>query len=104
MKATEFVKKHGLNLAKEAVFRMPKDWDYCCLRLPDFEFLKRVSSCADCVDMGDLKRLVESYELVEVLGGLGGAKKKLNSLCIFRWITPEIAALEQAIADVEACQ
>lgn len=74
MKANEFVKEYGLDRAKEAVMNMPNDWEYCCLRIPDFEFLKRVSSIADCVDMDDLKRLVESHEIVGRCGGLDKSK------------------------------
>lgn len=61
MRANEFVKKFWWEHSIEAVKNMPKDWDYCCLRIPDFEFQKRVSSIADCVDMDDLKRLVDSW-------------------------------------------
>ena len=53
---------------------------------------------------GDLKRLVESHELVEKLGGLESAKKELQRQSILRWVNPETERLRAAIADVESCQ
>ena len=48
----------------------------------------------------DLKRLVESHELVEKFSGLVEAKKIANNpLAIFNTMP-----LKQAIADVESCQ
>ena len=47
----------------------------------------------------DLKRLVESHELVENWGGLAEAKRIANNpLVIFNTLP-----LKQAIADVESC-
>lgn len=47
----------------------------------------------------DLKRLVESHELVEKVGGLAEAKRIANNpLAIFNTLP-----LKQAIADVESC-
>ena len=60
----------------------------------------------------DLKRLVESHELVESRGGLGAAKHELillqkhlkNTFGYVTIITSEkIENLKQAIADVESC-
>ena len=51
----------------------------------------------------DLKRLVESYELVESYGGIESAKKELQHQSILRWINPETERLRAAIADVESC-
>jgi hypothetical protein len=99
MKANEFVKKFGWEQSIEAVKMMPKSWDYCCLRIPDFEFQKNVSCIADCVDMDDLKRLVESHELINSMGGLVFAKKFIETT----GSTME-RTLENAIADVEACK
>lgn len=83
MKANEFVKAMGLNAVKQ--------------------FLEndniRTKEMSD-----DLKRLVESYELVESFGGLESAKKELQRQSILRWINPETERLREAIADVESCQ
>lgn len=104
MKANEFVKKFGLEQSIEAVKNMPKDWDYCCLRIPDFELQKRVSCIADCVDMDDLKRLVESHDLVESYGGLVGSKDEFDFVVLLGGATDEkCMRLKQAILDVESC-
>ena len=76
MKANEYIKKYGTDCAKE--------------------ILKHNQ---DLVNVGffiNLKRLVESYELVENWGGLDDAKFALQ---LVRY--PE--RLKQAIADVESC-
>ncbi|MCK4098401.1 hypothetical protein HCY45_04315 [Acinetobacter radioresistens] len=71
MKATEFIKKFGLNTTE---------------------------NYADhCVNINDLKRIVESHELVERTGGLRECR-----LMSYRMNVGD--RLAQAIADVEACQ
>ena len=77
MKANEYIKKYGVDCAKEIL-----------------------AHNQDLVNIGffiDLKRLVESHELVENWGGLDDAKFALQ---LVRY--PE--RLKQAIADVESCQ
>lgn len=81
MKASEFVKENGIEK---------------CKRIFD-----------DLTDQGhtgyfykDLKRLVESHELVMDYYGLTKAKEYADS----KYTAPEIkVALKQAIADVESC-
>mgnify|MGYP003622312524 CR=1 FL=1 len=103
MKANEFVKKFGLDLAKRDV------------RALESGFIKREDILEhygfDILD--DLKRLVESHELVESRGGLDAAKHELillqkhlnNTFGYVTIITSEkIENLKQAIADVESCQ
>ena len=103
MKAIEFVREHGLEVAREALSNMPKDWDYCCLRIPDFNFQKRVSCIADCVDMIDLKQIVDAFELVGKVGGLDNAKTFDESCmyCIAHLTT--LDNLQKAINLVEQC-
>ena len=90
MKANEFIKKFGLS--------------HTVYLLEDTELTEFAihSDCAgeyymDTVCVSDLKRLVESHELVENWGGLDDAKFALQ---LVRY--PE--RLKQAIADVESCQ
>ncbi|WP_353171300.1 hypothetical protein [Acinetobacter rudis] len=108
MKANEFVKKHGVGRAKVLLVESIGCGLYVDANYRITLYLSNEPHKSDDIDFiihrYELERLVESHEIVKKLGGLDGAKKKLNSLCIFRWITPEITALEQAIADVEACQ
>lgn len=79
MKANEFFKKVGIEAVKSYIVAYED-------HLTD-----------------ELKRLVESYELVEKLGGLESAKKELQRQSILRWINPETERLRVAIADVESC-
>lgn len=102
MKATEFVKKFG--------------WDSLLIAktLPKLDRYKYVIFYADEIDFSneflekhkdymfesqEIKRLVESHELVEKAGGLMGARKEAHKDCFeFK------SNLLRAIADVEACQ
>lgn len=89
MQANEFVKKFGLDLAKLDV------------RAFEGGFIKR----EDIVEhygfdiLDDLKRLVESHDLVESFGGVEMAKRYLdeNLEC------GDSEVLRHAIADVESC-
>ena len=86
MKANEFFKKHGWNDTK-VMIESP-------FGLGEYEYL-----------WDDLKRLVESHELVESKGGLIKAKEILADNPVWcsgskRYSSP----LERAIADVESCQ
>ena len=87
MKANEFVKKFGWDRAKREVALIGTI----------------AMMCGDNDFNNDLKRLVESLELVEVYGGLEDAKKELQRQSILRWINPETERLRVAIADVESC-
>ena len=103
MKANEFVKSFGwssLEIAKT---------------LPKFNRYKYVIFYADEIDFSnefhagrksymfeviEVKRLVESHELVKEHGSLGGAKEYADSV----YTAPEVAErLRAAIADVESC-
>ena len=92
MKANEYIKKYSLDIAKKAVAECTYGYG---------------------IDLIELKRLVESHELVESRGGLDAAKHELillqkhlnNTFGYVTIITSEkIENLKQAIADVESCQ
>ena len=87
MKANEFVKKFGWDRAKREVELIGTIAAMCCE--DDFN--------------NDLKRLVESYDLVESWGGLEDAKLYSFDHCKDK---PESAGykLMMAIKDVESCK
>ena len=90
MKANEFVKKFGIGLAKRDVLAMESGF------IKREDFIEHYGF--DILD--DLKRLVESHELVKDLYGLERAKE----YCESKYTAPEISErLKQAIADVESC-
>ena len=88
MKAVEFVKENGIEK---------------CKRILD-----------DLTDQGhngdfykELKRLVESHELVELTGGLEMAKSVLDieiNAKHYEYDASKVTQLSKAIADVESCQ
>lgn len=84
--AIEFFKKYGINDAKQLV---------------------SMGSGTCEIDDGisfhtnDLKRLVESHELVESYGGLEKSKLKVQGN---RLSYKRLALLSKALADVESCQ
>ena len=109
MKANEFVKKFGWNDARVCILN--------CACPEDRWFMRHGDLVSD-QDFDDLKRLVESHEMVEKFGGLDKAKKSLEKA--YKRFTTKISYsveiddktyltgvfiedLEQAIADVESC-
>ena len=94
MNATDFIKQHGVDKAREVVAT--------CHKIPNYTFKKKTergySSCKS-VDISKLKRLVESIYLVKEHCTLERAKKYADS----PYTAPEIKErLEQAIADYES--
>ena len=91
MKASEFFKKHGLADVKILLTSPSHGFFF------KEDFYKHYGF--DIYE--DLKRLVESHELVKDYYGLTRAKEHAES----NYTAPELkAALKQAIADVESCQ
>lgn len=90
MNAIEFVKKYG--------------WEECqwvCNDLFGASNDGTYNFDGDIVDVGDLKRLVESYELVMEHGSLERAREYAES----PYTAPEVIYfLAKAIFDVEKCQ
>ena len=84
MRANEFVKKFGWGEA---------------ISLIDASKICGIDKSV--VDIEELKRLVESHELVREHGSIGRAKDYAQS----PYTAPEVSErLKQAIADVESCQ
>ena len=112
MKANEFVKKFGWDRAKEIVNGAGEHHRYFIADGISVTYSK-YGDCFDSVD--DLKRLVESWELVESLGGVVKAESNLSSVrynlnigLFHGWdkLNMQFHAqkLLKAIADVESCQ
>lgn len=103
MKANEFIKQYGIEKAKQIVFECeqfvhvekPTHFDSDLdIFINDADFDEPDESD---VLISDLKRLVESHELVESYGGLENAKHEVSK-------RPSQTVVKQAIADVESCQ
>ena len=109
MKANEFIKEHGLEEAMYIVSEFPNDICVCCARSS--------SSDAFNLNIGDLKRLIESHEFVEKLQGIGAVKSMVQEMRangIGLMLTSSFEgewlgcfskdAFLQIIEDVESCQ
>lgn len=90
MKASEFVKKFGWRDAISCIESCAK---------PEERWIMHWGSLVADSDFDELKRLVESHELVQCYGGLDLARKVAHKNC-FEFNAP----LLKAIADVESCQ
>lgn len=88
MKANEFVKKFGWERAKR-----------------ELQYKNTMMAiCSDDDWFDDLKRLVESHELVERVGGIEVAKNKIKANAVwFDGGSVFLNTLKKAIADVESC-
>ncbi|WP_049066414.1 hypothetical protein [Acinetobacter seifertii] len=67
MRATQFIKDHGLEKARE-VLKADKDYKTYCLIDKSF-WSETEGVCSFCVDLNQVKRLVESVDLVNKFGG-----------------------------------
>ena len=85
MKANIFLKENGLKKCSRIVEDLIEQGN-------DGEFVK------------DLKRLVESHELVECYGGYDLAKNVMQITPLRKSSYDLIENLKQAIADVESCK
>lgn len=94
MDAIEFVKKFGWEKAKEAITHVAWCETAYCIRLKHGCF-KSASDC--CVDINDLKQIVDAFELVEKLGGVEKAKTYVPDHY-------KSERLKQSINLVEKCQ
>ena len=104
MKANKFVEKFGLDSFKAAILCPKfKRYSYAILYSDEVDFSNNfINKHADYMfKTSEIKRLVESHELVMDYYGLTRAKKHAES----NYTAPELKdALKQAIADVESCQ
>ncbi len=110
MKANKFMKEHGLQYTRNLV----RDYPNHTHVTDDGRMFINENTCAEhikvqlneLVKMDDLKRLVESYELVESCGGIKNAKNRLSTEQgepYYNYDQQLIERLKQAIADVESC-
>lgn len=90
MKANEFVKKFGWDKVKSIVL----DFNYNSSN----KFIVNLNNNS-AISIYDLKRLVESHELVESHGGLPQARKAAHVNCF-----DYPMRLLQAIVDMESCK
>lgn len=120
MKANEFVKKHGIDKSK---FIASKYFNYSHVT-DDARMLIDEKNCKyeikiqlhELLRIDEIKRLIESYELVEIHGFENSKEIVANAPSddhFYSWTlgnsgvrdkTVNIGELRKAIADVESCQ
>ncbi|CAL1778247.1 hypothetical protein BRC2024_OQYPJBKP_CDS_0042 [Acinetobacter phage vB_AbaM_Highwayman] len=82
MKPEQFIREYGVDKAREVVEGIPSKYMECyystlCYCTKAKKYSDRFNPRIELVNMADLKRLVESIDLVEKLGGLSKAKDTL---------------------------
>lgn len=99
MNAVEFVKKHGWEKAVEVIKNRPP-MNSARYRPSDNKYSSTLSS-GQAVCTVQLKRLVESWELVQSKGGIKSAKKEAD--CLFdNGVEGRAFEIYEAIEDVES--
>ena len=108
MNAIEFVKKFGWEEASEVVAGIPEKFQcnplgLVCYDNNTYKYSDRFKPRRSLVNMADLKRLVESHELVEKHGGVVDANAMSWKLSKMNLDT-QAEQLKKAINLVEQCQ
>ena len=111
MNAIQFIKEHGVEKAREVVEGAPdgathlSDDTYHYVNA-DFKPLPThiKEQLPKLVVINDLKRLVESVDLIDSLGGLELSKKESNDCRFYEYadMSRRSYAIKQAIADYES--
>lgn len=105
MNAIKFIQQHGVDKAREL---LNADSDFKTYCLIDNSFWSETEgTCDSCVDLDQVKRLVESINMVKEYGGITMAKRQcacFTNACTSVGVkpSPRLLALQQAIADYEA--
>lgn len=107
MKPEQFIREFGLGKAREVVEGIPSKYMECyystlCYCTKAKKYSDRFNPRIELVNMADLKRLVESLDLVERYGGIVKSKEYLKSE--YRKLSSPItwARLDNAIRDHES--
>lgn len=109
MNAIKFIQQHGVDKAREVVEGIPSKYMSCyystlCYCTKSNKYSDRFKPRDSLVNMGWLKRLIESVDLIKFYGGIERAKLLLTmSTCLAERPPHEREVqLKQAIADYEA--
>ncbi|MFW6517177.1 hypothetical protein [Acinetobacter baumannii] len=109
MKPEQFIRKYGVDKAREVVEGIPSKYMVCyystlCYCTKAKKYSDRFNPRIELVNMADLKRLVESLDLIKFYDGIEKAKLKLAiGTCLSgRPPHPREVELRQAIRDHES--
>ena len=104
MNAIKFIQQHGIDKARKVVEGAP---DGATTVKPSLDFKHFMygiceNAAGAYILLSDLKRLVESVDLVKSYGGIINAKHDVKYLDLdWDYDTPRVTRLRQAIADCE---
>ncbi|AYP69014.1 hypothetical protein [Acinetobacter phage vB_AbaM_IME284] len=79
MKPEQFIREYGVEKARE-LLNADSDFKTYCLIDKSF-WGESEGACSFCVDLDGVKRLVESVDLVNSLGGLKAARSEAHKDC-----------------------
>ena len=101
MNAIKFIKLYGLHSARVTVEDAQENTHYCTeTGYHSIKLDVAYEPCPDCVYLSELKRLVDSLDLVKSYGGIINAKHDVKYLDLdWDYDTPRVTRLKQAIAD-----
>ena len=109
MNAIQFIKENGVEKAREVIDGIPSKYMSCyystlCYCTKSKKYSDRFKPRESLVNMGWLKRLVESVDLIDSLGGLELSKKESNNCRFYEYadMSHRSYAIKQAIADYES--
>ena len=101
MNAVQFIQQHGVDKAREVVEDAP-DWAMS-INFNNGVYYSRMEHKKGDTFLYDIKRLVESVDLVNLKGGVKKLKKEAD--CLFHNDVESVALrYEQAIADYESIE
>ena len=106
MRANDFIKKFGFEKAKLLLSTQGKTiaelkGEYTTKQLKEYQ---GYIVSGDLMSFVDLKRLVESYKIVNFYGGIQNAKEIVKISVRSGYGPSSLSDINQAIADVESCQ
>ena len=103
MSAIQFIQKHGVDKAREVVkgaSGIAAYFETCALGV---KYYRTDIGCNHAISISDLKRLIESVDLVKSYGGIINAKHDVKYLDLdWDYDTQRVTRLKQAIADYES--
>ena len=104
MDATQFIKEHGVKKAREVVEGALANARYFETYPLRVRYYISDIGCNRAISISELKRLVESVDLIDSLGGLELSKKESNDCRFYEYadMSHRAYAIKQAISDYES--
>ena len=103
MNAIQFIQQHGVDKAREVIDGAPANARYFETYPLRVRYYISDIGCNRAISISELKRLVESVDLIDSLGGLELSKKESNDCRFYEYadMSHRSYAIKQAIADYE---